>query len=401
MEGSNLSSFLGQSPQKVLEMLEYNINELLSDTTQIYIIYKQFIEETLKNIDFIKKELSYPNSLSFFILKAYAPFLNFYIHEHIQDILIFDFTRQYLKEDYDVPSNLAFEVYNQELEKIAPEKLQQLKDRLLTLYARNKLPITQKTLTIVSNLLGNRLSDATVVQYLNFIPLNYILPDTIEINDPINPLDPCYITEFECEGFVFYSTIHCIYFCIFNSLIEKKDSYRLLLKNPVKKIQSYDDFISPEVFNFDEIYSKIYNNKLINILKSALDYKFQQNMNLYQLLLETEKNGVTEYIYMDPYDPILGYNEKLAGLEGNFMNQTGKYILQLRTILSQETKAEYGFFYDLCGDNLFLHTWLKRQLVYIRVCLIHFKRIYKTIDMKNVKVFFAKIFRPYHTIYRF
>lgn len=404
-EGSNLSGFLGLLPSQILQLLEYNIEDLLSDNIQVDIIHKQFIEGTLKHYNFIRNEILYPRSLVFFLLKYYSSFINFYIHKNILDTLMFDFSKQLLASEYDVPSNQLYDVFLSQSLKKSPEELQDYKERLLNLYAHNNLPITKDAFLIVSNLIKNRLSDSQINTYINFIPLNFIPKDAIELDGSgKHPLDPLFSINFSHEGFEFFNVLHCIYFIVLDSVLNNAPkAYALLLKNPKKKEpKTIDDFVNIETFSFDELYNKIFTNKIISILKKAMDEKFYSNPSIVQLLLQTEKNGISEFIYADPLDPIIGFDESLEDVEGNLMNQTGKYLLQIRSNISVDIKSEYDYFYTICGDEYFLHAWLKKQLMDLRICLYHFLKIYKDeVDLKNLKVFFAKIYTPFHTIYRF
>lgn len=405
-EGSNLRDFQGILPSQVLEILGYSIEELLTDAVQINLVHKQFLDGTLKQFAFVKNEIFYPRSLAFFLLKSYSPFLNFYIHNNIQDVLLFDFGKQILSSEYDVPSNIAFEVLRKQVFQLDDDTLQSHKNRLLELYAHNKLPITKNAFLVASNLIKNRLTDEQIHTYLNFIPMNFVQKGALELDDSgKHPLDPFYVVPaFEYKGFTFFTIIHCIYFIMIDSLLNnQKKTYSLLLKKPNKKVKSSLDFVPPESFVFDEMYNKIFMNEMVSVLKRSLDYKFETNPTLTQMLLQSEKDGISGFIYTDPYDPVLGYDENLSAIDGNFMNQTGKHLLELRAKISVDVKLEYNYFYELCGDNLFLHSWLKKQLLDLRTCLFYFRDIYNKdgLDAAKLKLFFSKIYTPYHTIYRY
>ena len=81
------------------------------------------------------------------------------------------------------------------------------------------------------------------------------------------------------------------------------------------------------------------------------------------------------------------------------MNWTGKIILEIRSLLNPELKEEYNFFWDRVQDNIYLHAWLKKRMMDLRLSLSWFKDI-TPLTMKSLRLFFTKLYSPYHIIYR-
>jgi hypothetical protein len=163
---------------------------------------------------------------------------------------------------------------------------------------------------------------------------------------------------------------------------------------------SFSDFYPVLDTQFSQIYTDVYQNATIQILHQALINKFAANPYLQQLLCRTEQENITEFHYMDPFDIIMGYQAEFVNICGFLMNQTGKLLLQIRSNLNPDLKKDYAFFSIYISNHTDLQAWLKKKLLDLRQSLQWFQEI-TSLTSRHVRVFFTKIYTPYHTIYRY
>lgn len=406
--GQDILQFRGWLPVQILQKLDKSFEDEQVHPSEIEKIYNQFKNDALTHQYYVQQEMLYPSSLVFFIVKREAPYINFYIHNAIQDILLYHASAYVLTKDYEVSSKFVPNIFLTQNGKLSSEKSYEFKDRLLTLYASNRLPLKPSVLESIKNLINNRVSDAFVEEAIKFMPLN-VVPDfpgkdpetyTLVLTDnPYQPLSPTSECKFVMDGYTFYTVLHAIYYHLFSTMIPNDKAYSLLLINKKKKDIEIGDFLPVLTTNFDAIYEQLVVNVTVDILREALIYKFRENPLLQQLLLKTDKEGYTGFQYDDPSDPIIGYDPKLETLYKNSMNWTGRIILEIRSLLNPELKDEYYFFWERVQDDIYLHAWLKKQMMDLRLSLSWFKKI-TPLTMKSIRLFFAKLYHPYHVIYR-
>ena len=414
--GNNLYSFGGKLPSDILKEMrgEEKTNELLSEHMNIDAVFEQYKNRTLPHYHYIINEITYPGSLVYLILKKEAPFVNFYIQNNIKQILLQTSLRDFMTTELDVTPSKTYEVIRTQVTKISKSKLDDYYEKVLHLYSTNRLPIEQNALDKIKYLESQRLTDEQVSRAINFIPKNsiptfptadidnYVLSITDNYDDALSPV---FVFEFMLDGFKFFTILHAIYYQMFSNLVSREEAYNLILKKPGvhKKVEDFKPVLRN---NYDEIYQQLVNNNMVTTLHKALQNKFYSNPFLTQLLLQTEKEGYTSFLCKDPYDPVLGYVPSLAALEGNYMNQTGKLMLALRSEINIDIKSEYDFFWELVGTNTFLHAWLKKRLLELRTSLKWFLLMVPLkgddkSDMKTIQTFFSRFYTPWSTIYRF
>lgn len=399
--GDNLSAFGGLLPSEILHKMGFSVEHLLEKQSDIDFAFQQYQDKTLQHYPFVRMEMDYPRSIAFFIRKKEAPFINYYIHNCIRSRLLHSTLTQFVSAEYDIPPSLAPETIRLQMNKLNEQQLEGYKDRLLAMYSEHKVPTDKEVQYWVSQ----RLTDEQVRQSLDFIPMN-IIPEfgtTGHVLDLSNghELDPVYPTEFQLDGFVFYSVLHAIYYGLFVSVIDKSEAYRLLLVENVKKPTGLSDFLPASTTDFDQIYDRISKNAMVETARIAMKDKFTKEP-LMRLLWRTEKEGITGFQYNDPHDALFGYIPQLAPTEGNFMNQAGKLLLQIRNDIQPVIKEEYSFFSSFVGENEFLQSWLKTRLTDWQQSLMWFKKLMgNKLDPKDLRLFFSKFYTPIHTIYRF
>lgn len=400
-EGGNVGSLRGLLPIEILQFFGENTDEYTLKTVQE--TYAQYQDRTLAHLYFVQQEMLYPRSLVFFVLKQEAPFINFYIHARIQDKLLYQTCAHLLAHKYEVVSKFIPTVVFEQLDRLSPEQLKHYKDRLMTLYGTKRLPVKASVQEDIHRLVLNRISDAEVEAAVNFIPMNPPAPPGTALcvsDEPNEPLSPTVTCSFVLDGFQFFTVLHAIMYHLFSTILDKTDAYSLLFKRKEIPAQpTLADFVPARYTDFDDMYQRLLQNYTVTILREAMMSKFQRNPWLQQLLYRTEKQGITGFVYNDPSDPLIGYDPSLAAMYDFSMNQTGKILLEIRSIINPELQQEYSFFWERVGNDTRLHAWLKERMMDLRRSLTWFKKI-MPLNMKNVRLFFSKLYTPYHVIYR-
>jgi len=408
-KGNNLSQFVGKLPVEILEYLGMDMDMIDSLDNDRRAVYKQFQDGTLSHYRYVLLEQEYPGSLARMILKDQAPYINATITGMIQDALLEHAAGKILSSTFSVPKDEQPDALLQQIRRIDADRLASLKERLMTLYHTNRLEVTTALIERIDGYRSGYISDADVALCAHYLPRNP-LPDllnekpdsyVLDITDG-HALSPAHECVFEMDGLTFYTVIHAVCYRMFSAYLDKKEAYNLLLEHPKKK-PTKGDFYPAATTNFDDMYQRIVTNHTIDLLREALLFKVTKNPSITHLLFESEKKGITGFVCKDPYDPILGVVPRLQHIMGNAMNQTGQILLQLRSSLSPSLRLEYQFMDSLVGANEFMHMWLKKRVLILHLALHWYSQILTSeepMTMKQLVIFFSRIFTPYHTIYR-
>jgi len=222
--GDDVVQFVGKTPQEIL--IEMNRGEEIFENPQpLDDIFSKFNKGTLVDLDLIHYEFYYPRNIALLVRKYMAPFINYQLDFTLHNRLYNSFFRL-LEKNRDV-------VYHPQL---CLDDM--VKHRLGTLYAADKLFLSDVVKTELDEIKNQWWSDKKVVEAISYLPnVSWGCSSVYDgegekmliLSENNEPISPLFVSNLEWQDKKFMTVAHLAYFKMFVKLgSSDKDAYKLI-----------------------------------------------------------------------------------------------------------------------------------------------------------------------------
>jgi len=368
LKGEDISIYNGLTPVEILKKMDH-LDEIMMNSDSIDYIYQKFNSKQIEHYELYIDEFNYPKNLAMFVQRQYAPFVN-----HIYDKTI---KTQLVSKIF----SLLEKQTQKQMGYISPKP--EWGDKLLELYAAQKVPLSENSLQEIKSLIGQMWSDKRVVTALSSLPnSSWACTNTIlsqdetrllilsENNEPISPLFPCELTF---DDFKFSSVLSLTYYLMFVGLgLNIKDAYDKIYQ-PGK---GFIDFTKCDVdFQVDYCLLRRGKEHIVKwIRKKCEDPNYKKSLIL--------TNGFPKLQYNTTHDLFLGTGEKT-----NFL---GDYLVMFRNHLQQK---QPGMF-----KTCILLSKISQDIKTIEILERYYLHISRTFEIAYTDLGFKKDLKSFRNI---
>lgn len=308
-------------------------------------VYQQFIAHTLEFYDLIIHEFEYPGNLVCHVRKMIAPFYNFHLDYQIRSLLFNSVVDQMETRSTKIADRCSLRS-NREIDQ-----------KILSLYARKRLPLSDKDRQVCQSLVSSMWSDKKVLEAISYLPSNSITDGKMirhhsqkdeylllsEDNEPISPLRAH--SNLYCHNYFFPCILHLIYYKILLKCgMEKKMAYSIICQKISGQKDMFIDFTKCDVdYQIDKFLYSRSKKYLYNILFRD---KIQSISFCSAILKVFHRSNKSIRLYV-PYDDFLTSNEYgniyedvLKTCYKKIIDTDQLIIRQLRILLGITTEEE-------------------------------------------------------------
>lgn len=381
MKGEDISIYNGLSPIEILKKMDH-LDEIMTNSDSIDRVYQKFNSREVEHYELYIDEFNYPKNLAMFVQRQYAPFVNHIYDKMIKTRLV---TKIFSLLEKQTQKQMAF----------IPHK-PEWGDKLLELYAANKLPLSENSLQEIKSIIGQMWTDKKVVTALSSLPnsswacTNTIVtqPETkllilSENNEPISPHFNC---ELLFQDYKFPSVLHLTYYLMFVGLgVNHKDAYPMIYKSG----QGFIDFTKCDVdFQIDYYLLRRGKEQVIKwIRKKCEDPSYKKSLILTHSFSKLQYNAT--------HDLFLGTSEKT-----NFL---GDYLVMFRNHLQQKQPGmfkSYILLSQISTDPKVLEMLERYYLHLCRTFTIAYSDLGYKNDLKSFRNIVKLVYPSFYVLYK-
>ena len=262
--GEDVVQFVGKTPQEIL--VEMNrVEDIFENLQPLDDIFSKFNKGTLADLDLIHYEFYYPRNIALLVRKYMAPFINYQLDFTLHNRLYNSFFRL-LEKNRDV-------VYHPQL---CLDEM--VKHRLGTLYAAEKLPLSDAVKTELDEIKTQWWSDKKVVEAISYLPnVSWGCSSVYDgegekmlvLSENNEPISPLFVSNLEWQEKKFMTVAHLAYFKMFVKLgCTDKDAYELIYQSG----KGFLDFYACDVdYHIDSLLYNKARQVVYNTLKNKLN----------------------------------------------------------------------------------------------------------------------------------